>query len=425
MKRKIGMIAVCILLLTTLLSACGRTSSNLDSEAQISDVPGEEASKETVLLTLWGAAEDQVILRKMADDFIAANEKDVNMIIYVGIASESSAKDAVLKGVDAAADVFAFADDQLEQLVQAGALLEVSEHKEEIIEANGGAKSGAIKAASCDGTLYAYPMTADNGYFMFYSKEYFTEADVLTMDRMLEVAALAGKQITMQLDTGWYLFSFFKGAGLSVGLNTDKTNYCEWNSVTSVITGVEVTEAILEMAMNPAFISLNDSEFVTGIKDGSVIAGVNGTWNAKVAEEVWGSNYAAAKLPTYTVAGQQKQMYSFMGYKLVGVNPYSDYKEYATELAEWITDYDNQVYRFEQRNLGPSNIKAAASATVKNAPAIAAIAQQSQYADVERIGKNFWAPTATFGAILKAGNPDGTDLQLLLDNMVNGIISER
>lgn len=29
---------------------------------------------------------------------------------------------------------------------------------------------GAIEAATINGNLYAYPMTADNGYFMFYNK---------------------------------------------------------------------------------------------------------------------------------------------------------------------------------------------------------------------------------------------------------------
>ena len=38
-------------------------------------------------------------------------------------------------------------------------------------------------------------MTADNGYFLYYDKSYFTEDDVKTMDRILEVAEAAGKRV--------------------------------------------------------------------------------------------------------------------------------------------------------------------------------------------------------------------------------------
>ena len=45
--------------------------------------------------------------------------------------------------------------------------------------------AASVDAATLNGKLYAYPLTADNGYFMFYNKEYFTEEDVQTLDAML------------------------------------------------------------------------------------------------------------------------------------------------------------------------------------------------------------------------------------------------
>ena len=78
---------------------------------------------------------------------------------------------------------------------------------------------------------------------------------------------------------------------------------------------------------------------MAGVKDGSIIAGVSGTWNAKVAQEAWGENYAACKLPTYTVAGKQVQMASFAGFKLVGVNPYSQNMYDAMLFAEFMTRF--------------------------------------------------------------------------------------
>ena len=77
-------------------------------------------------------------------------------------------------------------------------------------------------------------------------------------------------------------------------------------------------------------------------------------WNAAEVKKAWGDNYAATKLPTFTCAGEQVQMASYAGYKLVGVNAYSQNTEAAMQLARYITNYDNQVKRFQERGLGPS-----------------------------------------------------------------------
>ncbi|NTV78652.1 MAG: maltose ABC transporter substrate-binding protein, partial [Clostridiales bacterium] len=100
-----------------------------------------------------------------------------------------------------------------------------------------------------------------------------------------------------------------------------------------------------------------------------------------------------------------------------------EFAGWAMLLAEWLTNYDNQVIRFETRGLGPSNVEAGASDAVQAATAIAALAEQSKYATVQRIGGNYWSATETFGAIIAAGNTDETDLQTLLDNMVTGIVA--
>lgn len=427
MKKKMIASLLAVALIASSLVGCGTTAETpAETTEAVAEEPAEEAAAEepaeieNVSLVLWGAEEDQAMLAEMVETFKAAYADKAVFDISIGVESESTAKDTVLTDIEAAADVFAFADDQLGELVNAGALQPVSINTEAIVEANGGVDAGSVKAASIDGTLYAYPMTADNGYFMFYNKEYFSEDDVKTFDKMLEVAGAAGKQITMQYDSGWYLYSFFAGAGLKANLLEDGVNnFCDWNGEG----GVAVVESMLEIAKNPAFVSLNDAAFVTGVQDGTIIAGINGTWNAQVASDTWGENYAAAKLPTYTLNGEQVQMSSFAGYKLVGVNAYSEYAGWAMLLAEWLTNYENQVIRFETRGLGPSNVEAAASEAVQAAPAIAALAEQSKYATVQRIGANYWSATETFGAIIAAGNTEEEDLQTLLDNMVTGIVA--
>lgn len=224
------------------------------------------------------------------------------------------------------------------------------------------------------------------------------------------------------MSNAWYLYSFFKGAGLDMHVTDDGvTNTCNWNATDTDITGVQVVEALLAITSNPGFREADSDPFVAGVKDGSIIAGVSGTWNANAAQEAWGENYAACKLPTYTVAGQQVQMASFAGFKLVGVNPYSQNVGDAMMFAEYMTNEESQVARFEMRGQGPSNVNAAASEKVQAAPAIAALAAQSAYATVQRVGNKYWDPAAALGKILVNGNPDGIDLQTLLDNAVAGI----
>lgn len=426
MKRKGLAVLLSVSMLATALMGCGNattTETTTETNKETTETPAAETAElENVTLVMWGAEEDQVMLGEMIESFKTFYADKAIFDISLGVQSESTAKDTVLTDVEAAADVFAFADDQLNELINAGALQPVSINTDAIIAANGGAEAGSVKAAMKDDTLYAYPMTADNGYFMFYDKSVFTEDDVKSLDKMMEVASAAGKKVTVDYSSGWYLYSFFQGAGLTLGLNDDGvTNFCTWNATDGKYTGAQVAEAMLAIANNPGFVSLGDAEFVTGVTDGTIAAGINGTWNAATAEAAWGENYAAVKLPTYTVAGDQVQMSSFAGYKLVGVNAYSEYAGWAMLLAEWITNYENQVKRFEQRGLGPSNIEAAASEAVQSSPAIAALAAQSVYATVQRVGGNFWDPASAYGAIVAAGNPDGTDLQELVDNLVDGI----
>ena len=184
-----------------------------------------------------------------------------------------------------------------------------------------------------------------------------------------------------------------------------------------------MAKAMLSISASPGFYNVDDTGFLAGVQDGSVIAGVSGVWNAVAVKEAWGDDYGAAKLPTYTCAGKQIQMASFSGYKLIGVNAYSKQYKWASLLARWITNEENQQLRFELRGQGPSNRNAAASAAVQDSPAIAALIEQSDFSCLQRISGKFWDPVSAFSMKMAAGNPEREDLQTLLDLMVQGVTS--
>ncbi len=426
MSKRAGMFFVTIAL-TTMLFGCagaGKEDKSADSDTALQngnpgmDEPETLQENQDVDLVVWGAEEDEALLQQIAERFQEEYKGQADFNITFAAQSEAGCKDALMADLEAGADVFAFADDQLNALVAAGAL-EPVENADQIKSEN---LPGSIEAASVADVLYAYPLTADNGYFLYYNKQYFNQEDVKTFDRILQIAGENEKRVTMDWSSAWYVYAFFGNTGLNVGLNDDGiTNYCTWNGTDGDIKGVDVANAMLSIAGNPAFLSTEEAGFLAGIQDGSVIAGVSGVWNAVAMKEILGANYGAAKLPTYTCANRQIQMASFSGYKLIGVNAYSKQHTWASRLAEWISNEENQKLRFEMRGQGPANINAAASASVQDSPAITALMEQAEFSCLQRIGGSFWDPVSAFATNMAAGNPGGKDLQEQLDAMVEGV----
>lgn len=424
-KKLLALFSIMVLFLP--FAGCGTVSQNQAASGGVSEsgnageATSENEETQTVELLLWGAQEDEELLSRIVDSFLEEYQGQADFSITFAVQGESTCKDALMTDLEGGADVFAFADDQFNTLVAAGAL-EPVENADAVKAAN---LAGAVEAASIGDTLYAYPLTADNGYFLYYNKEYLTDRDVETLDDILAVAAENDKKVAMDWTSAWYVYAFFGNTGLTLGLNDDGiSNYCTWNGTDGAVTGVDVAQAMLDIAASPGFLNTDDSGFLSGVQDGTVIAGVSGVWNAVAVEKAWGANYGAVKLPSYTCAGKQVQMASFSGYKLIGVNAYSNHYEWACRLAEWITNEQNQQLRFTLRGQGPSNINASASSAVQESLAISALIEQSDYATLQRVGDNFWDPVAEFGANMADGNATGDSLQEQLDKMVEKITQQ-
>ncbi len=399
------------ILCTTTLMGCG-TQEKTDFENT------ENTESEKVELVVWGAQEDTELMNQIIQSFQTHYQGQADFQISFEVQGESQCKNVLLGGLEDGADVFTFADDQLSALAAAGALEPIDDA--DTIRQNN--LSSAVEAATINNQLYAYPLTADNGYFLYYNKQYITEEQVKTLDGILQAAATHNKLFTMDWSSAWYVYSFFGNTGLEVGLNDDGiTNYCTWNQADGDIRGIDVARSMLQIAGNPGFSSCTDEEFLNGVKNGTIIAGVSGVWNSVPINEVWGDNTGATKLPTYTCNGRQVQMASFSGCKLIGVNAYSDHPQWASKLAEWITNEENQQLRFEMRGQGPSNITVAGSTQVKQSPAITALLEQSEFSQLQRIGGKFWDPVSKFAENMAAGNPSGQNLQKQLDEMAEQI----
>ena len=415
--RRFGCVCAAAAVSTAVLfSGCGK-SSEQKVQKQEKQTKGTQ-TQTPVKLTVWGAEEDQELIGQLMESFQNEYKDEAKFQFTYGVQSESNCKNALFGDLEQAADVFAFADDQLHALAAAGAIDPI-ENADTIRTEN---LATAVEAASVGDTMYAYPLTADNGYFMYYNQEYFTKEDVESLERMLEVAAEHGKYVAMDWSSAWYVYAFFGNTGMEVGLNEDGiTNYCTWNQKKGAIKGVDVAQSMLDIAKSPGFSNRTDAEFLQGVQDGSVIAGVSGVWNAVAIQDLWKEQMGAAKLPSFACARQQVQMASFSGCKLIGVNAYSKEKAWAAKLAEWITNEQNQNLRFKLRGQGPSNKQAAASSQVQGSPAIAALLAQAEYSQLQRVGGKFWEPVETFAKNMAQQNASGEDLQKQLDRMAEQV----
>lgn len=426
MKKRIVGLLLSATMVVSALTGCGAAAKQgAEVETEPVATSSEDAianliaaTTDPVELTVWCSETDayQKVMAELVEDF-KAQYPDVTFNITIGAESEANCKDDVLADVEAAADLFVFPDDQLLDLVNAGALQSVdATYTYDPAETNA---ATTVEAASVDGKLYAYPMTASNGYFLFYNKEYLSEEDVASWDTLLAKAAEQGKTVGMEVSGAWYLYGFFAGAGLEMKLGDDGKNVCNWNATDTKYTGADVATAITEICKNPAMVNCVNEDAQAFALNGEMIADVNGTWATNGFKEAYGDNYAAAKLPTFTVNGDQVQMGSFAGYKFIGVNAYSKNPGWAMLLSEFLTSEASQTKIALATGEGPSNTVAAASSEIASAPALAALSEQAEFADLQRVGDEYWAPGATLGQSLVEGTYD--DVQKLLDDAVEGI----
>lgn len=437
MKKKVLSALLCVSMVATMVAGCGSSDETADNgdaaapatEAETTDDAQAAASDDavanliaategTVEIDLWCSELEsyQTVMASLVEEF-KAQYPDVDFNITIGSCSEADTKDRVLEDVEAAADVFVFADDQLQELVNAGALQAVeTTFTYDVSTAN---SASTVEAASIDGTLYAYPLTASNGYFLFYDSSVFSEEDVASWDGLLAKAEEAGVKVGMDVGNAWYLYGFFAGAGLELSMNEDQSNTCNWNATDTTPTGADVATAISTICANSAFVACGNTDATASAANGEMKAYVDGTWDSSAFQDAYGEGFAATKLPTFTCAGEQVQMGSYAGYKFVGVNSYSDQVGWSMILAEYITNETSQAAIGAATGEGPANVVAASSEEILAQPALAALAAQAEYADLQRVGGAFWDPAASLGQNLVEGS--NSDVQALLDEAVEGI----
>lgn len=348
-------------------------------------------------LTVWSPQEDQDTnwLQDQCEAF-AAEHPNWKINFNYGVCAEGEAKDNVTKDVEAAADVYMLANDNIPDLVSAGALSEL-----------GGDYLGYVTSTNSDSILasvtyndavVAFPFTS-NTWFMYYDKSVFSEDDVKNFDTMLEKAGEAGKKVSFKLTDSWYIQAFYVANGCTLfGDGTDTDAGIDFGGDKAAA----VTEYLVDLAANPNFLVDADGSGLAGLGD-SVAAVFSGTWDADAVKEKLGDNMGVAALPTVTIDGKEGQMKSFIGSKAIGVNPNAENQQVAMSLAAYLAGEKAQTAHYEMRNILPSNINISLADDPIATAVTNVMTDTSIMQPLCKEMSNYWSPAENMGKNIQSG----------------------
>ena len=421
MKKTLAIVLALVMVLA-LVACSGKTGTETPAPQTGTETKTDTSSSPlagTYDITVWVGEAAVDLTKKQIDDFNKNNELGITFNAIVNGVSEATSADQMLVDVSVGADIYCFAQDQFARLVQGGALAELdAEAAKEVKAAN---DPGVVAAATTGDKMYAYPLTSDNGYFMYYDKTVIPEEDVDSLEKLIADCEAAGKYFAFETNTSaWYIASWFFATGCKSEWTTDDSGAFisvadDFNSDKGLI-AVKGMKKLVDSKFHVS--SSSGDEFAS---DAAIV--VTGTWNFEAIQKLLGDHMGVTDLPSFEVDGKEYHLGSFNGCKLMGVKPQSDsLRLLALQLlAEYLTDEARQMERFNELSWGPSNLNAQASDAVQNNPGLAALLKQNQYSRPQgQIHGAWWDIAKVIGDDVKAAT-DEAGLKQALQNYYDKI----
>ena len=359
-----------------------------------------DGGSENVRLMVWSPSQDQAKdsgewLQTCCNRFAELHPEWDITYVY-GVVDETAAGTTISQDTEASADVFMFTNDVLNNLIDAGAMAKFGGIYADEIKATN--SEALLASLTVDDYIYGVPFTT-NTWFMYYDKSVFTEEDVKSLDAML-----AKGVVSFPFTNSWYLPAFYFGNGCTLfGDGTQEELGADFGGDNAV----EVTNYLIDLYNNPNFVVDADGSGLAGMRDGSIKAMFTGSWDAAALKETLGDNMGVAALPTFTLNGEEKQMYAYAGSKAIGVNVHSKYMVQAIQLAIYLGGAEAQQLHYDLRTVIPCNTELLAD------PAIASdelVAAQNETFDRTSILQPFvasmsncWTPVENLGKGIRSG----------------------
>ena len=377
------------------------------SFASASELAGEYEIK------VWVADAIVDLTTAQIDRFNETNEDGIKFKYTIEKMGEGDAASNMVQDVEAGADIYCFAQDQLSRLLTAKALAKLGTKAAEFVTANYDADS--VASVTVDNVMYAYPLTADNGYFMYYDKSVIPDEDVDSLEKLIADCEAAGKYFSFDLRNVWYSAGFFFGTGCVSSWVMDADGNAkgvvdDFNSDK----GLVALQGMKKLLDSDAW---NNSSEVSSFESNSAIV-VSGTWGSATAQAILGDNLGVADLPSYEVDGATYHVGSFFGFKLMGIKPQEDPAKNAAlnKLAQYLTGKECSLERHAQNGWGPANLEAQADESVVNDPILAAVYEQKVYGAVQSAISGAWW---NIGNVIADEAKDATDIEGLKQVLQN------
>ncbi len=426
MKKKLLAVALSAVLAVSMLAGCGdkgNTSTSGSTSTKTSTSKSETKKTETSTesggatyefdIKVWVPQADveKNVTASMIEEFNNTNTDGVKFNTTIEAVSEADAATQMITDVEAGADMFNFAQDQLSRLIMAGALAKLDDTSEAYVRANN--DDGAIAAVAAGEDLYGYPITSDNGYYLFYDKSVVSDEQAKTVEGIIEACKAANRTFAVPIGAnGWYIAGWFFGTGCdSTWVTDDDGNFVSINDTFNSDNGLIAAKGIYKIMSSGVWVDADQaSEFQAAIP---CAAFVSGPWNNATIKDMLGDNMGAAKMPTYSIDGKSYQIGSFGGSKIIGVKPQTDGTKAAAlaMLAEYLSGEECQKKRFEALEWGPSNKALQATDAVQSNLGLAALAAQAPFAKPQgNVHGSWWDISKAIGAGIKEST--GTDEEL-------------
>lgn len=390
------------------LAACGEKTD------------GGEKAKYEYDITVWVGEDMKTLTETLITDFNTTNTNGIKFNATVNEQSESNASGAVLAKPDSAPEIFCFAQDQIARLVESKLLASPSASGVSNVKATH--TELAVAAATVGNTVYAYPLTEDNGYFLYYDKSVISDEQAGSVESIVAQCVANNKYFSVDLSGGWYLSSFFYAAGAKSEWTTnDQGKFTKYDDDFNSDKGYIAAQGIYKVSGSTRYLPNGKaSDFNAATPAAAVISGV---WDYNTAKTALKENLGIAKLPKYTVGDKDYQLASYLGSKLLGVTPQDDANKSAalSLLAQHLTGADAQLKRYEQFGWGPSAKAAQENAAVKADVALTAL-KASATVPQGQYPANWWSKMSTLGTSIEKSKGSETALKNALSVYEQGLV---
>ncbi|MCD8295294.1 MAG: extracellular solute-binding protein [Clostridia bacterium] len=364
-------------------SSSSSSTSSDDSSSSSSSVDWDSIDVGSGDITIWAADNIADLTQTEADQFMA--DKGYDYTVTVEPVGEGDAASNVITDVEGAADIYGFAQDQLTRLVAAGAIQPLDDTFGAWVKDNN--IDAAVDGVTVGDTLYAFPMSADNTWFMYYDKSVIT--DPTSLEQIVADCEAAGKNLYFNYD-GWYAESFFFATGCTIEYTADdEGNYIDATIVIASDAGQVALQEMLDLSSSTSFQRSADAGSAV---DYAVI--MDGVWDENTISATLGDNMAATVLPSFVGSdGNTYTLKPFNGYKMYGIKPQTDAGKLKVcyELAQYLSDTDCQLDRFNEVGWGPSNLTALENDAITSDPVLGVVSEQFDWSVPQGVFPNeYW-----------------------------------